>query len=218
MKTTRGIIKTILGFGFPIPRMIRPLVKNLYLAGMLTTETLIFLRKFFWVDPVLRSVCAQVGHGLRTDRLPYIRGKGALSLGDNVNLSGRSCFAFMRGVSETPSITIGDNVFIGNGCVLAAGTTIAIGNNCLVSGGTRIQDNDGHPLDAHRRGAGEKMALDNAKPITIEDDVWIGASVIVLKGVRIGARAIVGAGAVVTRDVPPDTVVAGNPATVLKFL
>jgi acetyltransferase-like isoleucine patch superfamily enzyme len=184
----------------------------------LTTESLIFLRKVFWVEPVLRSVCTEVGHGLRADRLPYMRGKGELKIGNNVNLSGRSSFTFMRGMPEIPSIVIGDNVFIGNGCVVAAGTTISIGNNCLISGGARIQDNDGHLLDAERRRVGDRISPDDAKLITIEDDVWIGANVIVLKGVRIGKRAIVGAGAVVTHDVPPDTVVAGNPAVVVKTL
>ena len=55
-------------------------------------------------------------------------------------------------------------------------------------------------------------------PIVVEDDVLIGANCIILKGVRIGARSVVGAGSVVTRDVPPDTVVAGNPAVVIKKL
>jgi acetyltransferase-like isoleucine patch superfamily enzyme len=218
MKTARRIIKTILSCGLPVPRVIRPLIKGLYLAGVVTTETLIFLRKFFWIEPVLRSICTGVGRGLRADRLPYIRGRGEFRIGDNVRLSGRSTFTFMRGMPQTPSIVIGDAVFIGNGCVLAAGRSVSIGNNCLISGGTRIQDNDGHPLDAERRRTGERISPDDAKPVIIEDDVWIGANVIVLKGVRIGKRAVVGAGAVITHDVPADTVVAGNPAAVVKTL
>jgi acetyltransferase-like isoleucine patch superfamily enzyme len=218
MKTRSRIIKTILGTGFSVPAVFRPLIKGLYLAGMLATESLIFLRKIVWVEPVLRSICAQVGRGLRVDRLPYMRGRGELRVGNNVNLSGRSSFSFMRGMPETPSIAIGDNVFIGNGCVVVAAKSVSIGSNCLISGGTRIQDNDGHPLDAERRRVGDRISPDDAKPITIEDDVWIGANVIILKGVRIGKRAVVGAGSVVTRDVPPGTVVAGNPAVVVKTL
>lgn len=57
-----------------------------------------------------------------------------------------------------------------------------------------------------------------AKPVIIEDGVWIGSGAIILPGIRIGARSIVGAGAVVTRDVEPGTIVAGNPARVLRLI
>ena len=78
-------------------------------------------------------------------------------------------------------------------------------------------DTDSHSLDYRMR---RSPSTDGGKtmPIVVEDDVLIGANCIILKGVRIGARSVVGAGSVVTRDVPPDTVVAGNPAVVIKKL
>lgn len=69
-----------------------------------------------------------------------------------------------------------------------------------------------HPLDAARRNAG----LERALPITVEDDVWIGGHVTVLPGVRIGRGSVIGAGSVVTRDVPPGVVAAGNPCRILR--
>jgi maltose O-acetyltransferase len=69
-----------------------------------------------------------------------------------------------------------------------------------------------HDLKARARNRGMEVA----KPISIEDNVWIGGAAILLPGVSIGRNAVVGAGSVVTRDVPPNTVVAGNPARVIR--
>ena len=73
-------------------------------------------------------------------------------------------------------------------------------------------------LRADERRSGVTFTADNVLPVTIGNDVWIGHGAVILKGVRIGDRSVVGARAVVTRDVPADTVVAGNPARVVKSL
>ena len=70
----------------------------------------------------------------------------------------------------------------------------------------------GHPLDAERRNQG----LEYARPITVGDDVWIGAGVSVLPGVTIGQGAVIGAGSVVNRDIPPRVLAAGNPCRVIR--
>lgn len=212
MNELRNAAKTILSFGLPIPRFIRPVIRGLYRLGVFGLESAVFLKKIFFVEPVLRSLCEHAGRGLRAERLPYIRGCGSLSLGNDVRLSGRSCFYFMRVEGLSPRITIGDRVFIGNGCTLSAAQDITVGDDVLISSGVRIHDNDGHPLDAKRRVAGESITASEARPVKIEDGAWIGASAIILKGVTIGRNAVVGAGSVVTRDVAPDTIVAGNPA------
>jgi acetyltransferase-like isoleucine patch superfamily enzyme len=77
-----------------------------------------------------------------------------------------------------------------------------------------IADYDGHPLSPEHRH--EPPAPEDIRPVVIEDGVWIAARAIILKGVTIGRGSVVGAGAVVTADVPPRTVVAGNPAKVIK--
>lgn len=79
-------------------------------------------------------------------------------------------------------------------------------------------DPAGHPTDAARRRAHEPTPPDAIAPVSIGDDVWIGTGAIILKGVSVGDRAIVAARAVVTKDVPADAVVAGNPARVVSTL
>jgi acetyltransferase-like isoleucine patch superfamily enzyme len=108
-------------------------------------------------------------------------------------------------------IEIGDDVGI-SGSSITAINRIRIGHRVLIGSGALIVDNDGHPLAAE----GRRYATDAvSRPIEIDDDVFIGARAIVLKGVHIHRGAIVGAGAVVTHDVPEYTIVAGNPARIV---
>ena len=202
----------------PVPGIIRPAIRVLYRLGVWIAEGFPSILKFIWIEPVMRSVCERVGKGFRAERLPYMRGNGHLSIGDYVHLSGRSCFYFMRNADVIPEILIGDHVFIGNSCTFSAAEQIRIGNHCLIGPGVRIHDNDGHPLDATKRRAGELIGSESIRPVIVETGVWLGAHATVLKGVRIGENSVVGTGAVVTVDVPANVVVAGNPARIVKAL
>jgi acetyltransferase-like isoleucine patch superfamily enzyme len=124
---------------------------------------------------------------------------------------------------EDGVIEIGDGTYVA-GAVLVAARRIVVGARCLLAGGVTIADSDFHPLGPAERLA-DTVALSPvgdrarrpsvaASPIVIEDDVWIGWNATVLKGVRIGAGAVVEPGSVVTRDVPAGARVAGNPARV----
>ena len=113
-------------------------------------------------------------------------------------------------------ICIGDNVGISNSTVCAM-DKITIGNNVLIGGGTCIWDTDFHPIDYKKRVVNSQNDI-KTSPIVIEDDVFIGAHSIILKGVKIGRGAVIGAGAVVTCDVPSYEVWAGNPAKCIKRL
>jgi acetyltransferase-like isoleucine patch superfamily enzyme len=145
-------------------------------------------------------------------------GSGRIVLGREVEFGGKIDFAFNNRLRDRPEVHVGDATFIGHGCVLAAARSVRIGNHCLLAGGTRVADYDGHPLDAARRRAREPLTPDAVRPVVIGDDVWIGSHALILKGVTIGARSVVGAGSIVTKDVPPDVIVAGNPARVVKRL
>ena len=118
--------------------------------------------------------------------------------------------------TENAEIRIGNNVGMSSP-VLWAHKGVIIGDNVKIGANSILIDTDSHSLDYRMR---RSPSTDGGKtmPIVVEDDVLIGANCIILKGVRIGARSVVGAGSVVTRDVPPDTVVAGNPAVVIKKL
>lgn len=116
--------------------------------------------------------------------------------------------------SSGSRIVIGDNVGI-SGSTICASHSVTIGNNVLIGSGCLITDTDAHPLDwrDRRDGHDEKK---RSTPVIIGNDVFIGARCIILKGVTIGDRAIIGAGSVVSKDVPADCVVAGNPAVVVR--
>lgn len=113
-------------------------------------------------------------------------------------------------------IQIGNNVGI-SGSTINATTSITIGNNVLIGSGCIITDTDSHPLHYEDRNA-ERNEKTHRAPIVIEDNCFIGARSIILKGVTIGEGSVVGAGSVVSKDVPPHCVVCGNPAKVVKTL
>jgi acetyltransferase-like isoleucine patch superfamily enzyme len=117
-------------------------------------------------------------------------------------------------LSSDAVLTIGtDSGF--SGTVIAAATEITIGNNVLCGANTTITDTDWHAIGQHEREAG---APGTTKPIHISDGVFIGMNATILKGVAIGEGAIVAAGAVVTGEVSAHTLVAGNPARVVRRL
>ena len=105
------------------------------------------------------------------------------------------------------NIFIGDRVFINYGCVLLDVCRIDIGTGTQIGPAVQIVTAD-HPRDAAKRAAGLEMG----KPISIGENVWIGAQAVILPGITIGADAIVGAGSIVTRDVLSKETVVGNPA------
>lgn len=108
-------------------------------------------------------------------------------------------------------LEMGVNSFINYDCIMLNNAMVKLGDNVLV--GPKVSFYTAmHPIDAKQR----EQWLVYAKPITVEDNVWIGGSATVLGGVTIGKNAIVGAGAVVTKDVEPNTIVVGNPARVLR--
>jgi len=131
-------------------------------------------------------------------------------------------------------VVIGNRVYIGNSKIICR-SRIEFGNDIFVAWGVYFYDHDSHPMDYrlrqkdilqqlqdHRNGdsfiRNKDWSVVNTAPIKIGDNAWIGMNSIILKGVTIGEGAIVGAGSVVTKDVEPWTVVAGNPARVVKKL
>ncbi|WP_299725484.1 sugar O-acetyltransferase [uncultured Tateyamaria sp.] len=102
---------------------------------------------------------------------------------------------------------LGDEVFINANCVILDSAPVRIGSGTMIGTGAQILCAD-HHRDPVKRRAGIERAL----PVTLGENVWIGAGAIILPGVTIGDRSIVGAGSVVTRDVAADTTVVGNPA------
>ncbi|KAI8802178.1 maltose o-acetyltransferase [Cladochytrium replicatum] len=110
------------------------------------------------------------------------------------------------------NLRFGKNVYMNFGCVILDCAKVTFGDNVLLAPNVQIYAAT-HPLD-HIERRGRELAYE----ITIGDDVWIGGGAIILPGVTIGSRSVVGAGSVVTKSVPEDVVVAGNPARVIRHI
>ena len=217
-RSLKWCAKQCLALHIPVFGPTRLFFRLMYRLHVMARETVSWSFRFFWGEPLFRSLCTSIGPGLQMERLPYIQGKGRIVLGARVRLSGRSSIGFTTRYTGEPEFVLGDGTFIGHDCSFHIGSSVRIGKHCLIAGGVRVFDLDGHPLDADRRQAGEPTPPEAVRPVVIGDNVWIGTGAIILKGVKVGDRSIIGAGSVVTGDVPPDTVVAGNPARVVKCL
>jgi acetyltransferase-like isoleucine patch superfamily enzyme len=215
-KFVRQIAKRLLQCHLPVGRVNRPLFATLYRLHVTVRMALSWSLRFFWYEPLWRGQCRRIGKGFRLEQLPYLFGRGDITIGDDVRFSGKSSFLFSSRYVKNPRLSIGHGCFLGHDCAFSIATQVRIGNHCLIAGAVRMADFDGHPLDAAARRAGDPPAPDEVRPISIGDDVWIGHGAIILKGVTIGDRAVVGARAVVTKNVPANTVVAGNPARTVK--
>jgi len=140
-----------------------------------------------------------------------------------------SCYAGCSfAIGENGHCTIGDFTLL-NGALIMAEEKIEIGSHCLVSWNVGVADSDFHPLAPAQRLIDAQALAPYFKsrparpklktvPVKIFDNVWIGMNAVILKGVTIGENSVVAAGSVVTKSVEPNTVVAGNPAVVVRQL
>ncbi|MDX1935129.1 MAG: acyltransferase [Capsulimonadales bacterium] len=152
--------------------------------------------------------CSRIGLGTCVWGDVRIANSGRIDLGERVRLRGTHVPIELAAV-DGGALLIEDGVYINSGTSIAAANEVRIGRNVAIGNYVLIMDSDFHNVDDHRQ-AGKSA------PIVIEEDVWIAARVTVLKGVRIGRGAVVAAGAVVTKDVPAYTLVAGVPAKPLR--
>ncbi len=177
------------------------------------------MKHIFYFEPMFRYRCAHVGKGLYFEsKFPLISGYGTVNVGDNVTIGRDVNFAVSYKVMENPTITIGDNVYLGFQTCFFCADRITVGNRVLIAAGVHIYDNNNHPLDPVERADNKPVEKENISPVTIGNDVWIGSGSCILKGVTIGDGAVVALRSVVTKDVPPMAIVAGNPAKVVKFI
>lgn len=136
---------------------------------------------------------------------------GEMIIADRVRIV--STIATTELIASNGLLEIGESTFINYGCSIAANKLVRIGANCNIGTYVIIMDNDFHRLEPERRNERPDSA-----PIILEDNVWLGARVIVLKGVTIGEGSVIGAGSVVTKDIPPRSLAVGMPAKVIKTL
>jgi acetyltransferase-like isoleucine patch superfamily enzyme len=181
----------------------------------------------WWKDPIPPNVIFGDGFYCETAQIfRHLKSKAsrAVVLGNHVSCYAGCSFA----VGENGSCSVGDFTLM-NGALVMAEERIEIGSHCLISWNVGIADSDFHPLapaqriiDAHALAPFFKDRPPRPKlrtmPVIISDNVWIGMNAVILKGVTIGENSVVAAGAVVTKSVPANVVVAGNPAVITKEL
>ncbi|EAV47415.1 putative acetyltransferase [Methylophilales bacterium HTCC2181] len=145
-----------------------------------------------------------------------------IAIGENTHIKGE-----LLNFAHGGEISIGDNCFVGEQSRIWSALKIKIGHRVLISHCVNIFDNSTHPFNSAQRhkqftqivsGQHPKHINLNEKAVIISDDVWIGSMSIILAGVFIGEGAIIAAGSVVTKDVPPFTIVGGNPARIIREL
>jgi acetyltransferase-like isoleucine patch superfamily enzyme len=153
---------------------------------------------------------ARVPFSVRLRGRVHLSGCGEVVLGEGVSLNG-TVVPIELVTYTSGSIAIGNHTFVNYGSSIAARASVKIGSYCHLGQYTFVMDNDQHDVVRHTE-------LPRSDPVIIEDHVWIGSKAIILPGVRIGRRAVIGAGSIVTKDIPPRCVAAGNPARVLRDL
>ena len=186
-----------------------------------------------YIKPFLKLSKVNYGKDLMLKGAPFIfNTKGAsLSIGDHVtikssflsNLVGLYCRTIIVTRAPGAVIQIGDDVGI-SGATIYARKGITIGDHTAIGGNVKILDNDFHPIEVEARNTllrdakGGESDLVPAKPIVIGKNCFIGCNSIILKGTVLGDGCVVGAGAVVCGKFPPNSVIVGNPAKVIRTL
>lgn len=185
-----------------------------------------FNRFFFWLCDV------KFGRDMQVMNRFYLRKhvEAEITIGDNFVFTSGEAFNPLcrnqRGCIFAPKgsvIRIGNHVGISSACIWAK-ERIEIDDNVKIGGDCILMDTDAHNLDYRIRSSMKKDEQGNSidcmtaasAPIHIESDVLIGTRCIILKGVTIGARSVIGSGSVVTKSIPPDCIAAGNPARVIR--
>ena len=166
-----------------------------------------------YVSPQLESL--GTGHNMMKPWNVRVHG-GHINIGENVHVVTATdrmvslstwCFAEHQG-----HINIGNNVLLCPGVRLDSASEIEVGDNCMFAAGSYVTDADWHDVYDRTKPVG------TTRKVTLHNNVWIGDGAIVCKGVTIGENSVIGAGSIVTGDIPMNTIAAGNPAKVVKPL
>lgn len=209
-KAAREARKRFHQISVPVPKAIAIPMR---IARQAYHQTTALGMRLLVAEPIFKAQCKSYGKNLRTDSaVHYVTGRGEIIIGDDVFLDGCIGIHFAARYADVPTLRIGSRTGIGHNSILTIGKSISIGSDCRIASDVLIFDSSGHPTDPEARIAGKAAAPEEVRPVVIEDNVWIGIRSIVAPGVTIGEGSVVSAASVVLGDVPPYTVVAGNPA------
>lgn len=198
--------------------VVSPLHRGLYYERRFRRTAWHYLRRVFYWEPLFKSICAEVGPRFcLVGGVPLVEGHLEIRIGSNVTLNGITTLAGAT-VFDRPTLVIGDHSYVGYQVTITVGPLVQIGRHVLIADRVSLIGYDGHPKDPIARMNHLPAPKKDGRPILIGDNVWICSNATILKGVTIGEGAIIASHAVVTADVAPYTVVAGNPAKEVKRL
>lgn len=201
-----------------VPRgPVRAVYGALYQLGFFGRELQEWAQRSLLATPMFLSQCAVHGEDIAVDRLPYLSGPCRIELGSKIRFGGQ--VDILAAPTGQPVLKLGDGVYLGHIVSFALARRIELGRFVSVGGHSHISDTEGHAQYNPNRPIWEVPAgADDVAEVVIEDNVQIGHGCQIHKGVRIGARSVIGAGSVVRTSIPPDSVVMGNPARVVRRL
>jgi acetyltransferase-like isoleucine patch superfamily enzyme len=216
LRHARKLRNMVRRFRLPV---VRPVVGVFYVAAKVTRTVCLWLVKIIVREPYVRYRCAKVGKRLVLEGAsPQIFGTGRIELGDDVHIGASCTWDLAYDVAGQPKLIVGSHVSINYRNMMSIAKSITIGDYTMIAGNVNLFDNISHPISPARRQAHLPITAEDASPIVIGKNCWIGLNSIILKGVTIGDNSIVAAGSVVTKPVPANTIVAGNPAVPVKSL
>jgi maltose O-acetyltransferase len=157
--------------------------------------------------------CRSVGQRARLYGRCLVSGRERIEIGEHLLILATSLRCELT-THEEGQLSIGDRVFINYGTTISAHSWVRIGDDCKIGQYSIIMDCDWHDLDT----PGHYHSHGVPKPVVLEQGVWLGARVIILKGVTIGRGSVIGAGSVVVKDIPEGVLAAGTPARVIREL
>jgi acetyltransferase-like isoleucine patch superfamily enzyme len=214
LKHARAIRRQLRGFRLPV---VRPVIGAIYGVVVGVRMVVRYFVTFLVREPYFRYRCTIVGERLHLQgAVPQILGNGRIVIGNDVMVGNHNTWDLAYSVAGTPELVIGDRASVNYRCMLSVASSVRIGEDTMIAGNVRIFDNISHPISPSRRRKHDRINRDETTPVVIGKNCWIGMSSIILRGVTIGDNSIVAAGSVVTKSVPPNTIVAGSPAVVIK--
>lgn len=213
-RTARDVYYWTQRWNLPETKLSRALFSALYRAHDVYENTRDYAASKLLYEPMVRARFHKVGKDVQVSKLPYVVGHARVTIGDSCRFG---YFSIRTGrFTDEPELIIGNGVSVATDVTFVVNRLITIHDNVGIAGRTWISDSDGHPADVERRLRGEDITENDIRPLTIEEYVWIGHGVHILKGVTIGRAAVVAAGSVVTGDVPAGALAMGVPARIVR--
>jgi len=212
LRYARPARRALRGIRLPV---VRPLFGSIYAVTQMSGIAWHYTAKVLYREPMFRYRCSAVGRRLNLEGAPPLfGGNGRIVVGDDVHI-GSPCTWIVDSGAE---LLIGNRVSLNYRGIISVAKSVRIGDDTLVAGEVAIFDNTNHPVSPSRRLRNSPLAENEVAPVVIGRNVWIGMCSLIMRGVTIGDNSVVAAGSVVTKPVPANTLVAGNPAVAIRQL